>query len=78
LSASGYVPASDAERAVIDRFIARSQLIFGRATGKLTGHVPDARIVYLPLAGHYLFLTREAEVLREIRAFVEGLSTRAR
>ena len=77
LSASGYLPTSDAERATIDRFVARSQVIVGRAIGKLTRHVPDARIVYLPLAGHYLFLTREADVLREIRAFVAGLSTGA-
>jgi pimeloyl-ACP methyl ester carboxylesterase len=78
LTASGYVPATADERTAIDRFMARSQVIFGRATGKLTRHVPDARIVYMPLAGHYLFLTREEPVLREIRAFVAALSPRTR
>lgn len=73
LAASGYTPPSETERAVIDRFMARSEVVFGRAREKLTRHVPDARLVYLPLAGHYLFLTREAEVLGEIRAFVAGL-----
>lgn len=73
LAASGYVPADDQERDTIDRFMARSRMIFARATDKLTRHAPDARIVYLPLAGHYLFLTREAEVLREIRSFLESL-----
>lgn len=73
LAASSYHPASEAERTVIDRFIARSEVVFGRAREKLTRQVPDARIVYLPLAGHYVFLTREPETLREIRAFVAGL-----
>lgn len=73
LAASGYQPASEAERTVIDRFVARNDLVFGRARDKLTRHVPEARIVYLPLAGHYLFLTREADTLREVRAFLAGL-----
>lgn len=73
LAATEYRPATDAERAVIDRFMIRSEIVFGRAREKLTRHVPGARIVYLPLAGHYLFLTREAETLREIRAFLAGL-----
>ena len=73
LAAGGYEPASEAERTVIDRFMARSEVVFGRARDKLTRHVPDAHIVYLPLAGHYLFLTREADTLREIRAFLARL-----
>lgn len=73
LAASGYTPASEAERDVIDRFMARSEVIVGRAREKLTRHVPDARLVYLPLAGHYLFLTRETDTLREIRAFLSRL-----
>jgi pimeloyl-ACP methyl ester carboxylesterase len=76
LAASGYVPGDDLERDTIDRFMARSNVVFDRAAGKLTRHVPDARIVYLPLAGHYLFLTREAEVLREIRTFLGTLQDR--
>ncbi len=73
LAASGYTPATEAERDTIDRFMARSEQIFGRAASKLTTAVPGARVVYLPLAGHYLFLTRDAEVLREIRAFLSAL-----
>jgi pimeloyl-ACP methyl ester carboxylesterase len=73
LAASGYRPASDAERDTIDRFMARSAMVFGRAADKLTRAVPGARIVYLPLAGHYVFLTREADVGREIRTFVAGI-----
>jgi pimeloyl-ACP methyl ester carboxylesterase len=35
--------------------------------------VPSARVVRLPHAGHYVFLTNEADVLREMRAFVSSL-----
>jgi hypothetical protein len=70
LTGAGYTPGSDEERAVIDRFVARSRVLIDRMTGKLTRHVPDARIVYLGHVGHYVFITREADVLREIRAFI--------
>lgn len=36
--------------------------------------VPRARVVVLPNASHYVFRSNEAEVLRNIRAFVDGLS----
>jgi hypothetical protein len=35
--------------------------------------VPNAKIVDIPGATHYLWITREADVLREIRAFVAAL-----
>jgi non-heme chloroperoxidase len=35
--------------------------------------VPSARVVRLPHANHYLFITNEADVLREIRVFLAGL-----
>lgn len=35
--------------------------------------VPGARVVRWRRANHYLFLTREADVLREITQFVTGL-----
>lgn len=35
--------------------------------------VPAARIVRLPGAHHYVFLSHEADVLREMRAFITGL-----
>jgi pimeloyl-ACP methyl ester carboxylesterase len=78
LSASGYQPKNDSERASIDQFMARSRIVFGRWTDKLKRHVPDARIVYFPLAGHFVFMTREAEVLREIHTFVAGLTSKAK
>jgi pimeloyl-ACP methyl ester carboxylesterase len=35
--------------------------------------VPSARVVILPHANHYLFMSNEADVLREIRAFLAAL-----
>jgi hypothetical protein len=44
----------------------------GPGTVRLNGP-PSVRFVDLGDAGHYLFLKREAEVFREVRAFVAGL-----
>ncbi len=41
-----------------------------RCVENLKRSVPDARIVNLPAAGHFVFITREAEVLAEIHKFV--------
>lgn len=68
-----YRPKSDEERALIEQFVARGRLIVGRWTDKLKRSVPDARFVDVPGGGHYLWITREAEVLREVHAFVAGL-----
>jgi hypothetical protein len=35
--------------------------------------VPTARVVRLPGAHHYVYLSNEADVLREMRAFLTGL-----
>jgi hypothetical protein len=35
--------------------------------------VPTATVVRWPGTDHFLFMTHEAEVVREIRAFVAGL-----
>jgi pimeloyl-ACP methyl ester carboxylesterase len=78
LTASGYAPRTADERETIDRFVSRSREVFGRSVARLTRHVPDARIVYLPLAGHYLFLTRGTDVVQDIRAFASSLGSRRR
>jgi non-heme chloroperoxidase len=44
-----------------------------RSSGSLRQNVPRARIVELPGANHYLFLSNEAEVLGEFRAFLASL-----
>lgn len=35
--------------------------------------VPTARVVILPYANHYVFMSNEAEVMREMRTFLAGL-----
>ncbi|MDB4888841.1 MAG: alpha/beta hydrolase fold, partial [Gemmatimonadetes bacterium] len=41
--------------------------------GAFARGVPQARIVQIPGANHYVFTSNEAEVLREMRAFIDGL-----
>jgi pimeloyl-ACP methyl ester carboxylesterase len=54
-------------------FVARGRVLANRWIDKVKQHVADVRVVDLPGAGHYVFLTREADVLREIRTFVARL-----
>ena len=35
--------------------------------------VPTARVVQTPQANHYVFISNEADVLREMRAFITTL-----
>jgi non-heme chloroperoxidase len=71
--AGEYVPANEAERAVIGAFIVATKTIIDRWTAKLLTAVPNAKLVDMSGAGHYLFLTRETDVLGHIRDFVAGL-----
>lgn len=50
-------------------------VFIGRYKRSLQDAVPGARIVDLPGAGHYVFLTREEIVVSELRNFVEGLKS---
>jgi non-heme chloroperoxidase len=68
-----YTPKSDEERALIERFVERGKVVTGRWISKVRRGVPNARFVDVPGGGHYLWITREAQVLREIRAFVRSL-----
>jgi hypothetical protein len=36
--------------------------------------MPQAKIVLMPRVPHFIFLSNESDVLREIRAFAAGLS----
>ncbi len=66
-------PKNDDERALIEQFVARGRVIVGKWTDKVKRAVPDARFVDVPGGGHYLFVTKQAEVLREIHAFIVNL-----
>jgi len=68
-----YQPKNAAERAAIDAFGSATAAYVERWKKNLLTGVPSARIVDLPGAGHFVFLTREAEVLRGLQDFVAGL-----
>lgn len=69
-------PRNDADRAVLIAFGKATQAVFDRWSANLKRGVPGAKVIDLPGATHYLWMTREADVLREIRAFIAGLPSR--
>jgi len=64
---------TEEERAAHDAFRAATRAFGDRWARNLQNGPPSVRFVELKDVGHYLFLKREAEVLREVRAFVDGL-----
>lgn len=69
-------PRNDDDRAVIIAFGKATQAVFDRWSANLKRGVPGAKVIDLPGATHYLWMTREADVLREIHAFIAGLPSR--
>jgi pimeloyl-ACP methyl ester carboxylesterase len=65
-----YKPANDDERAAILAYARVERRRVDARTANLKRSVPSARVVEQPGAGHYLFLTREAEVLSEMHKFL--------
>ena len=65
---------NDEDRAALIAFGKATQAVFDRGSANLKRGVPNAKIVDMPGATHYLGVTREADVLREIRAFVARLN----
>ena len=70
-------PRNDEDRAILIAFGKATQAVFDRWKANLKRGVSDARIVDMPGATHYLWITREADVLREIHAFVGRLAAPA-
>jgi non-heme chloroperoxidase len=58
--------AAKAYSAAVEALVDRQAKAFENA-------VPTARVVRLAGAHHYVFLSNEADVLREMRAFLTGL-----
>jgi non-heme chloroperoxidase len=52
---------------------ATSEPLVERQIKAVEASIPRARIVRLPGANHYVYLSNEADVIREMRAFVRGL-----
>jgi pimeloyl-ACP methyl ester carboxylesterase len=59
-------PAMREMVADVDSAIAQQVRAFARG-------VPQARVVSIPNAAHFIYRSHEAEVLREMRAFIDGL-----
>jgi hypothetical protein len=53
---------------------ARDEADTGAQAKAFESGVPSARVVRLPHANHYVFLSNEADVLREMNAFLGSLS----
>jgi len=67
----GALAASDAAaRAAAE---ARDEIATGRQADAFAAGQPSARVVRLPHANHYVFQSNEADVLREMKAFLSSL-----
>jgi hypothetical protein len=58
---------------VIRGQIAAMSALLERQAKSIEDGLPSARVVRLPGANHYVFLSNEADVLREMRAFLSRL-----
>jgi hypothetical protein len=67
------MPKDPQERATVEAFEAATMVYIKRYENSLLTAVPGARIVELPGANHYVFLSNETEVVREITLFMAGL-----
>lgn len=65
--------ANDAERAAIEAAARATAVWVQKWMDNFTASVPDARLIDVTGAGHYLFLTRPSEVIGELKAFVTAL-----
>jgi hypothetical protein len=53
--------------------VAGLSAVLDRQAKAIQEGLPDARVVKLARANHYVYLSNEADVLREMRAFISGL-----
>jgi non-heme chloroperoxidase len=67
---------NEQERAALRQQHAATRALYTRWQQALLAAIPTARIVELPGANLYMFLSNEADVLREIRVFADTLSGR--
>jgi hypothetical protein len=64
---------NDEQRAAVEQGYARLRAMLKKWPRDLLAGVPSARIVELPGATLYMFLSNEAEVIRELREFGKTL-----
>ena len=63
----------DSLRPAIDAYSSTFEAFTRKQEQALTGAVHTARVVTIPNANHFVFVTNEAQVLREIRGFIASL-----
>ena len=68
-----YPPTNEEQRAALNRAYAGKRARLSKWQRDLLAGVPAARIVELPGANLFMFLSNEADVLREVRAFAVTL-----
>jgi non-heme chloroperoxidase len=71
--AAGYAIRNDQERAVLRQEYAVTRAFYTRWQQDLRAGIPTARIVELIGANLYMFLSNEADIIREVRAFAATL-----
>jgi pimeloyl-ACP methyl ester carboxylesterase len=71
-----YAPKNEKERAAVEERYAGGRVMLMKWQRDLLAGVPGAKIVELPGANLFMFLTNEADILREVRAFAATLSGR--
>ena len=74
--AARFLIRNEQERAALRQEHAATRALYVRWQRDLLASVPTARIVELQGASLYMFLSNEADVLREIRAFAGRLTAR--
>ena len=74
--AANFLIRNDEERAALRQEHAATRALYVRWQRDLLAGVPTARIIELQGASLYMFLSHEADVLREIRAFAATLTGR--
>jgi non-heme chloroperoxidase len=57
----------------VKAFAARYRALTEKQVDAFESGVPSARVIRMPSANHYIFISNEADVLREMRAFLGGL-----
>jgi len=67
------LPANDLQRAAGDQVYVAKRARLAKWQQPLRTGVPSARIVELPGASLFMFLSNEADILREVRAFAATL-----
>lgn len=74
--AADFVIRNEQERAALRQQSAATRAMYTRWQHDLLAGVPSARIVELPGASLFMFLSNESDVLREVRAFAATLTHR--